>query len=60
MLTTKQRNAINLLLEDLHTVHTDIRVEAKKQGCEKELDEYKEEILNYLIKKVLINTEIPN
>ena len=57
-MTNAQRTAINLLLEDLHTVHNDIRVEAKKQGCERELDEYKREILHYLIKKVSVDTEV--
>ena len=59
-MTNAQRAAINLLLEDLHTVHPEIRMQAKNEGCERELDEYKREILLYLIKKVSVDTEIPN
>lgn len=44
----KELEAIDLLIQDLNTVHCDIRTEAKERGCEKELDEWKEHILEYL------------
>lgn len=51
-MTNAQTAAINLLLEDLHTIHPEIRTEAKEQNCERELEEYKREILLYLIAKL--------
>lgn len=44
----KQREAINLMLEDLYTVHTNIRHQAKVLECEPELDELRNDIVNYL------------
>jgi len=44
----KELEAIDLLIQDLNTVHSDIRTEAKEKNCEKELDEWKEEVLEYL------------
>ncbi len=35
-------------MEDLHTVHHEIRSEAKGQGCEEELDIIKRQLLDYL------------
>ena len=34
--------AIDLMLEDLHTKHGDIREQAKESDCETELEEIKE------------------
>ena len=56
-MTQAQRDAINLLLEDLHIPHSDIRCQAKQQGCEKELDEYQREVVLFLLKKVTEDTE---
>lgn len=44
-MTDKKNLAIDLIIEDLHTCHHEIRIEAKNTECEKELDEIK----NYLI-----------
>lgn len=43
-----QREAINLMLEDLYTSHTDIRQQAKILNCEQELMQIREDIVNYL------------
>jgi hypothetical protein len=40
--------AIDLFIEDLHTKHYEIRSNAKKHGCEKELDIIKQQLLDYL------------
>ena len=56
-MTQAQRDAINLLLEDLHIPHSDIRCLAKQQNCEKELDEYQREVVLFLLKKVTKDTE---
>ena len=56
-MTNAQRTAINLLLEDLHTPHSDIRCEARQQECERELNEYQREVILYLLKKVSNDTE---
>lgn len=44
----KELEAIDLLIKDLNIIHSDIRIEAKESGCEIELDEWKEEVLEYL------------
>jgi hypothetical protein len=44
----QKNNAINLIMEDLHTVHHEIRSKAKGQGCEAELDIIKRQLLDYL------------
>lgn len=44
----KELDAIDLLIKDLNIIHCDIRVEAKEKNCEAELDEWKEEVLEYL------------
>lgn len=36
------------MIEDLHTAHHEIRIRAKKQGCEKDLDIIKQQLLDYL------------
>lgn len=53
-MTTKgnrELDAIDLLIQDLSTIHSDIRAEAKKKNCEKELDEWKDLVLEYLSDK---------
>lgn len=48
-MTNAQIEARNLMLEDLHTVHSNIRLEAKELHCEQELDDIKELLINYLL-----------
>lgn len=36
------------MIEDLHTAHHEIRSKAKKEGCEKDLDIIKQQLLDYL------------
>jgi hypothetical protein len=45
---SKRTDAIDLMIQDLLTRHFDIRNSAKKLGCEKELDQLKEQLLTYL------------
>lgn len=40
--------AIDLMVEDLHRVHDEIRTKAKWEGCEPELDNIKRHVLDYL------------
>lgn len=47
-MTQKQNQAIDLMIKDLYTVHTDIRTEAKQLGCEDELDTIKNSVVDYL------------
>lgn len=49
-MTEKQIQAIDLMIEDLHSRHHEIRVIAKKLNCEKELDEIKKSLLEYIDK----------
>lgn len=44
----QQREAINLMLEDLYTLNIDIRQQAKVLKCEQELIQIREDIVNYL------------
>lgn len=44
----KKLYAIDLLIEDLNTVRSDIRNQAKELECEPELDVLKNDLLNYL------------
>ena len=48
-MTNAQKEARNLMLEDLHTIHSDIRLEAKKLNCEHELEDIKALLINYLL-----------
>jgi hypothetical protein len=41
-------DAIDLLIEDLNIVHSDIRTKSKQLGCELELDEYKNILISHL------------
>lgn len=47
-MTQKQKQAIDLVIEDLHTQHHEIRSVAKTLQCEKELEEIKVAVLEYL------------
>lgn len=44
----KQKHAIELLIEDLYTTRSDIRKEAKMFGCEQELLQIRDDMINYL------------
>jgi hypothetical protein len=44
----QKNRAIDLMVEDLHTVHHEIRCRAKGEGCEQELDIIKQQLLDYL------------
>lgn len=44
----KQLEAIDLLIEDLHTPHSEIRMKAKKLNCDSELTVWQNFVLEYL------------
>lgn len=46
---TKQIKAIDLMILDLQTLHSSIRIEAKEHQCETELEKVKAVLLNFLI-----------
>ncbi len=48
LMTQKELQAIDLMLEDLHTSHHEIRTTAKQLNCEKELEELKINLIDYL------------
>ena len=43
-----RNKAIDLMVEDLHTLHHEIRVRSKNEGCENELNCIKQQLLDYL------------
>jgi|688.fasta_scaffold1054562_2 hypothetical protein len=47
----KEIQALDLMIEDLHKKHTDIRFLAKEMECESELEDIKNYIINHLIEK---------
>lgn len=47
-MTTKQSQAINLLIEDLYTSHPEIRNQAKLMNCESELNQIRDDVIRYL------------
>lgn len=47
-MTQRKNQAIDLMIEDLYTVHSDIRLIAKELGCETELEELKVKLIEYL------------
>jgi hypothetical protein len=55
-MTQKQNQAIDLMIEDLYTIHTDIRSQAKELGCEDELNTIKNSVLDYL-RQIKINIQ---
>lgn len=44
----QKSRAIDLIIQDLHAVHHEIRHKAKSEGCESELDIIKQQLLDYL------------
>lgn len=48
MLNQSKRQAIDLMLEDLHTKNIEVRTTAKELGCEEELEEIKTNLIDYL------------
>jgi hypothetical protein len=47
-MTEEQKHAIELMIEDLYTTHSDIRKEAKMFGCEQELLQLRDNVIDYL------------
>jgi len=47
-MTEQQKHAIDLMLEDLYTVRSDIRKESKMFGCEQELLQLRDDVVDYL------------
>ena len=47
-MTQKELQAIDLMLEDLHTTHPEIRTAAKELDCEQELEQLKVSMIEYL------------
>lgn len=47
-ISKSKRQAIDLMLEDLHTKNVDIRIAAMKLECEDELEELKLNLIEYL------------
>jgi len=47
-ISQSKRQAIDLMLEDLHTKNVDIRSTAKELGCDEELEEIKINLIEYL------------
>lgn len=47
-MTEIQKHAVELLIEDLYTIHSDIRKEAKMFGCEQELLHLRDDVVEYL------------
>ena len=48
MVTTKQEDAIYLMIEDLWDRHERIRILAKENNCESELNNIRDDLLAYL------------
>jgi adenosine deaminase len=47
-MTEQQKHAVDLLIEDLYTIHSDIRKESKMFGCEQELLKLRDDVVKYL------------
>jgi hypothetical protein len=47
-MTEQQKYAIDLMIEDLYTVRSDIRKESKMFGCERELLRLRDDVIDYL------------
>jgi hypothetical protein len=47
-MTEQQKHAIDLMIEDLYTVRSDIRKESKMFGCEQELLQLRNNVIEYL------------
>jgi uncharacterized protein YihD (DUF1040 family) len=48
MVTTKEQEAIYLMIEDLWDRHERIRILSKENGCESELNDIRDDLLAYL------------
>jgi hypothetical protein len=48
-MSNKKIDAIDLIIEDLNIAHSEIRIKSKELGCETELNQYKNELISYLI-----------
>jgi adenosine deaminase len=47
-MTEQQKHAIDLMIEDLYTIHSEIRKESKMFGCEQELLQIRDDMVKYL------------
>jgi hypothetical protein len=47
-MTEQQKHAIELMIEDLYTIRSDIRKESKMFGCEQELLQIRDDVVKYL------------
>lgn len=47
-MTENYSEAMNLMIEDLYTIRTDIRHQAKLLNCEQELNEIRNDVIEYL------------
>jgi hypothetical protein len=47
-MTKQEKDAIDLLIEDLYTTHTNIRQDSKVLGCEQELLKIRDDVVKYL------------
>ena len=47
-MNNSQKEAVNLMLEDLYTIHSNIRERAKILNCEQELNQLRDNVINYL------------
>jgi hypothetical protein len=47
-MTEEQKHAIELMIEDLYTIRSDIRKESKMFGCEQELLQIRDDMVKYL------------
>ena len=53
-MTSSYTQAIDLMIEDLYTSHSEIRNEAKMLNCEKELNTIRDDVISYLKYQKLI------
>jgi hypothetical protein len=53
MVTTKQEDAIYLMIEDLWDRHERIRILAKENNCESELNSIRDDSILYLVGSIL-------
>jgi hypothetical protein len=57
----KKLQAINLMIEDLHTSHANIRIQSLELGCDLELEEIKIALLEHLYEmksKIFLNNKV--
>ena len=47
-MSENKENAIDLIVEGLHSIRPELRTRAKKLNCEQELDEIKDQLIKYL------------